>query len=150
MKKKTSIIIGLTVISIILLVVILFIFSIQNSKDCDQFVIDTYEIASGIDIPKLTDADCLFDDKVNTRIGIYTIDKQSTNLENYIKKNGFSKIDIENKNTLWSIAFLIKNDVSLPDSSGILYQLSGERKSDKWQCILDTKSGKMWFEIKWN
>lgn len=147
MKKKALIITSIS-ISIIVIFVFLFVyFTIRNSKDCSQLVIDTYELASGIDIPKQTNSECYYDENDHIRVGIYSIN--NIEISNFINKYRLVKIDFNTKNILWSYNYLLKNNAVLPDSSGNLFRVTGDNKRNKWQCLIDINTGKMWFEIKW-
>lgn len=69
-----SVLLIFMIVSIISILILSAFSSIINGKNCDQFVIDSYEYISGIDIPKQTTAKCFYHEKVGIRLGIYTID----------------------------------------------------------------------------
>lgn len=146
MKKKTFIIIAAAIPVLILLVLLFFFFTIKKSKGCNQFVIDTYELASGIDIPKQINSQCYYDEDEQIRAGIYSI----RDIDNFVISNGFSEIEYDETNMLWSADFLLEKNVIVPIPTNTLYYITGNKKGNLWQCILDGNTGKMWFEIKWN
>lgn len=47
--------------------------TMSNSIDCNQFVIDGYELHSGINIPEVAFINCYHDEAVNTRISVYQL-----------------------------------------------------------------------------
>jgi len=145
MKRKTLILIIASFAVVIVLISILISLTIKNSKDCDQFVIDTFELTSGIDIPKQTDSKCYYDSNAQIRVGIYSIN----NISDFINANGLQKIDKQENKTLWSNDLLVENVAVIPDSTADLFGLAGNHNGDLWQCFVDTKTGNMWFEIKW-
>jgi hypothetical protein len=146
MKKKAILFASSFITIMVLMIFLFFFFTIKNSKGCDQFVIDTYEIATGINIPKQIDTECYYDKKTNTRIGIYRINK----IDEFITKNGFLKLDNNKNLQLWTIDFLLEDKkIETPGSFDDLYGLTGSHKGDLWQCIIDRNTGKMWIEIKW-
>lgn len=145
MKKKTSIILTISFISLITLVILFFYLSINNSKDCSQLVIDTYELASGIDIPKQTNSQCYYNENEQIRVGIYSV----SNIDDFIFTNGLERIDYKENIILWSTDFLLENNAITPINTNNLFLVTGEKKGNKWQCLLDKNTGKMWFEIKW-
>jgi len=145
MKTKTSIVISCFSIGIVLVGVLSF-FTIKNSKNCDQFVVDTNEIISGINIPKQAQKQCFYDRKQRTRVGVYTI----KNTEGFITKYGFKELELNNHGrVLWSHNFLLNKNVDLPASANHIFCKQGVDKGDEWQCLVDAKTGTMWFEIKW-
>jgi hypothetical protein len=146
MKKRTLIIIATTITVLILLVFFFFFFTIKNSKGCNQLVIDTYELASGIDIPKQTNSQCYYNEDEQIRVSIYSI----SDIENFINANGFTELEYDENRILWSTEFLLEKNAIVPTSTNSLYLVTGKKKGNLWQCILDGNTGKMWFEIKWN
>ena len=149
MSIKTIIIIGSTIVFILFSIVLFFYLSITYSKDCDQFVIDSYELASGIDIPEISNARCFFNEDTNIRISIYTIDTNQTNLNSFLQQYNFVKTDSAIENTMWSSSFLKMNNVALKDSLKDLYLAGGVDDGSIWQCLLDKKTATMLFEIEW-
>lgn len=143
--KKTKLIVISIISTIILVLVLLSFLTIKKSKSCDQFVIDTYELISGINIPKQTNSKCFYDEKDHIRVGIYTI----RNSDDFINQYEFEKVNKDNAKHLWSQNLLIENNAIIPDSTSDLFQRHGGDSGDKWQCIVDMNSGKMWFEVKW-
>ncbi len=144
MRNKKFLFLGIVLI-IVLVIGILSFFTLKNSKSCAQFVIDTNELISGIDIPKQTKSQCFYNEEENIRIGIYKID----NTNEFISKYGFEKLNTYNDTLLWSQNILIEKNALLPVSTHMLFQKSGEKNGNKWQCVIDINSGTMWFEIKW-
>jgi len=144
MKNKQSIILS-TLIVMILSVGLVSCLDIRNYKDCDRFVIDSYEIMSGIDIPKQTNSKCHYDEKNHIRIGIYTI-KQT---HDFIEKYGLKELTADHDNLLWAQEFLVAQEAMVPVAANKLFKKQGDGEEYKWQCLLDRDSGKMWLEVQW-
>ena len=45
--------------------------NIRNPKGCKQFVIDSYEVLTGINIPKVEGIDCVHDEGLGMRMATY-------------------------------------------------------------------------------
>lgn len=132
-----------------LLVVSFSMMTFRNSKDCSQLVIDTNEVASGINIPSLLEADCHFWEESQIRTGIYVIDTMRVDLENYIVNNQLSAVAQNAVPVLWIRDFLENEGVVRPQERDELYFSEGVNEGNRWQCILDKKTGRLWFEIQW-
>ena len=92
----------LITIGIILLLMLGFktlVKSIYKSKDCEMYNIDNIELRTGIDIPKVLDVNCEFNDSTNTKVAVFTLDTSRFNLSEYIIRNKFEKVDSIFKNT---------------------------------------------------
>lgn len=99
MKNKKIIFLAVASIAIFLFVLFILL-SFKNSKNCNQLVIDTYEIVSGIDIPKQTTAECFYVEEERIRLGIYSV----SNPQNFIDNYDFKKLEDRNE-YLWSQNF---------------------------------------------
>lgn len=66
---------------------------IYNKKDCLEFNIDHIEVRTGINIPKVTFADCEMNEKQTNRKATYIIDKTQVDLNTWLTKNKFQKTD---------------------------------------------------------
>lgn len=119
--------------------------TIRNSKDCGQLVIDTYELMSGIDIPKQVNSQCHFIEEANTRVGIYSI----SNTQEFIERFEFKEYTTKGNQYLWSQDALLKDGAAVPNSTSGLFVKEGQNNRSKWQCLLDENSGHMWFEVAW-
>ncbi|KAA3631168.1 MAG: hypothetical protein DWQ02_16725 [Bacteroidetes bacterium] len=146
-KKFPFVLVGLIVGS--LLVVSFSMMTFRNSKDCSQLVIDTYEMASGIDIPKLLDADCHYLEEERIRVGIYVIDTEAVNLQQYIESNELSPFSQEETPEMWSSGFLEDLQELLPRQESTLFHAHGNNHRSRWQCVLEKETGRLWFEIQW-
>jgi hypothetical protein len=124
-------------------------FSVKNSKNCDKFVIDTYESASHINIPEVTFSDCFYFETEKLRTGIYDIDTKITDLDTYIKEFDLQATTFQAKGQLWTSPFLENRDAPLPSAEGNFFFKEGETKKSVWQCLLDKNTGRMWFQIRW-
>ena len=130
---------------IIILPGFLLIQTIRNSKSCGQFVIDSYEILSGIDIPKQSNSQCFYIEEERLRLGVYTLNSPREFIVNYQLK----ELDGNIKKPLWSQNFLMQESVIFPENTNALFHIGGVKKGNKWQCIVEQNSGRMWMEAKW-
>lgn len=142
-----------SILSYVAIVVVFFVaysyFSVRNSKNCDKFVIDTYESASHINIPEVTFSDCYYFEKERLRTGIYDIDTTATDLDAYIKEFNLQASTFQAKGQLWTSPFLENREAPLPSKEGNFFYNEGETKKSAWQCVLDKNTGRLWFQIRW-
>lgn len=146
-KKFPFVLVGLIIGS--LLVVSFSMMTFRNSKDCSQLVIDTYELASGINIPKLQEADCHYLKDERIRVGIYVIDTEAVNLQEYIESNDLDLFDQSQELKLWSAGYLQDAPDLLSPEEGALFFAQGSNHRSRWQCVLEKETGRLWFEIQW-
>jgi len=140
-----------TYVAIVVLVFFVYsYFSVRNSKNCDKFVIDTYESMSYIDIPKITFSDCFYFEKERIRTGVYDIDTTITDLDAYIKEFNLQASSFQAKGQLWSSPFLENREAPLPGEEGNFFFKAGDTKKGAWQCLLDKNTGRLWFQIHWS
>lgn len=139
MKKKEKI----TVVSLSLLIVaipILFIYlTFTNSTDCSQLVIDTYELHSGINIPKVEFVNCYFDADLNTRISVY-------NLKGVVDKANFKLVSFSSVNQLQGLNLLSTEE--RPQQADI-WLASGKRWGTQWTYAFDDKTNRLWAELNY-
>jgi hypothetical protein len=139
MKKKS-----LKVYTIALFVItapVLFIYlTFSNSIDCSQMVIDTYEIHSGINIPKVDFVNCYYDENANTRISVY-------DLVGKISMNKFELVNASTQTELLQGQFLLAENEQPKAST--LYIASGEKRGTKWTYLVDTSSKRLWAELNY-
>lgn len=117
--------------------------TIKGSKDCDQLVIDTAELYSGIDIPKVDYINCYFNETQNTRVSIYTL-RDLISIDKFISKNQFDGIDIKDLNLLEEVD---KNELPVETR---LYATSGKSFGNEWQYIVEKESRRLWVVLKYN
>lgn len=118
---------------------------IKKAKDCDQFVIDSYEVLTGIDIPKQTGSQCFYKEDERLRLGVYRVRTP----QDFIASHPFQALDTDLTKPLWSHDFLGDGQAPLPKVENALYQVQGEKAGNTWQCIVEKHTGNMWFEVKW-
>jgi hypothetical protein len=131
---------------LILIVAAPFIFTaltVVNSKDCTQIVIDTYEIHSGIDIPKIESINCYFDDKRDIRLSIYSF-KGIIYLDKYLHDHKFEPVNL--KELIFPFP-LSREEMPKEDK---LYAVSGTKWGREWRYIVERESNRLWVEIKYN
>ncbi|WP_339793901.1 hypothetical protein [uncultured Imperialibacter sp.] len=138
MKKKWKIV-GLTALAVLLSPILLLYLSVYNSRDCSQFVIDSYELHSGIDIPKVTFVNCYYDESTGTRISVYK-------LTSAINLQEFKQVTSRD-----NISRLLQGETLLPTydkpPTASLYVASGEKWGAKWTYLVDAQSKKLWAEL---
>lgn len=146
MKNKRTLFISILAITLLFIGFSSFLtLSIKNATSCDEFVIDNYEMISGIDIPKQTHSQCFYHEKKRLRIGMYSISSP----DEFIEAHGLQKLATDRDMPLWSQDFLRNKKVPLPEPSQSLFQVQGESEGNVWQCMVEKPSGNMWFEVKW-
>jgi hypothetical protein len=141
MKKK--IIIGLLLLFIVAAPVTFIGLTVVNSKDCTQIVIDTYEIHSGIDIPKVESINCYFDDQRKVRLSIYSF-KGLVYFDRYLSKYKFEPVNSK------ELTFPIALSAEEKPVEAKLYAVSGKRWGREWRYIVEKECYRLWAEIKYN
>ena len=91
--SKTFKIIGLLMFMVILFMggCKLLVREIFNSKDCERFNIDNIEVRTGVNIPKVSDCNCVVDG--NTKTSSFIIDVNQVDVNEYSRKHHFEKAD---------------------------------------------------------
>jgi len=137
MKKLVIITSALLLITII---PILFVYqTFSESYDCDQLVIDTYELHSRINIPEVEYVNCYFDKELNTRISVY-------DLKNAMDLDRFKLVESSFADHLVGSSLLANEEQ--PKESNI-YLLSGERFGTTWTYAVDQESNRLWAELNY-
>lgn len=120
---------SLKIIGIIALSVILFfsgckllIRDIFNRQECERFNIDNIEVRTGINIPKVSDCDCQV--KGNTKTSNFIIDTDHVDLEEYVVKQHFIKMDS-------------------------LYRLSDKSEHSNWTASLNLETAELRFTLQY-
>ena len=99
---------------------------------------------TGLNIPPQLEADCYFDERRSLRVGLYQLE----NPENYIRENGFMRMEeIALGDLFWSIELLNSNQEEFPNEERDWYALRGIKRGHQWQCIIERTSGRMWMEV---
>ena len=115
-------------------------FSFANSKDCSQLVIDTYEIHSGINIPKVDFINCHYDEDQNVRISVYTLRNESE-----ISLSSFTTTDlVPGINALSGSSLL---EFAERPVSQNLHIASGEKWGRTWTYIYEAETRRLWAEL---
>ena len=129
----------LSIIAVFVLIIgILYFFSYQSSKksvDCSQFVIDSYEVHSGIDIPKVDFINCYYDKSKGVRISIYRLLKP-------INTAKFRTVDLHEALSVLQGKELL-NEAETPNSENLLVA-AGEKYGRKWVYLFDSSSSTLW------
>lgn len=106
----------------------------KNVDDCQSFVIDSYEVHSGIDIPNIEVINCYYDEDKGVRTSIYLL-KEPLKTENFVTVDSFTLVGDE-----------MLNLAEKPNSESLLLQ--GERWGKKWTYLLEPKSNRLWVELE--
>jgi|GEM_PF-1751926 len=122
-----------------------FLSSFINSKGCNQFVIDSYEIRSGIDIPKVDFFSCYYNEEKDVRLSVW---KLKGDVDGYLRKHhshshAFTPIGIDD------LRFDLPLAQSEKPASKQLYISKGSRWGNTWQYVVEKESGKLWIEMKY-
>lgn len=137
MKKR--IIIRSLILLVIAIPVVLIYLTFSNSTNCNQFVIDTYEIHSNIDIPQVEVVNCYFNEELNTRISVY-------DLKGFIDLNDFQTVNCSSTDILRGMALLTEEERPLGSN---LYLASGESWGTKWTYAIDQETNRLYAELNY-
>lgn len=133
------------------LLLIVLLSSCIGDGSCEAFNIDSFELTSGIDIPKVSDVECYSNDSL--RISVFYLDTQNRRfLKRYKTTKGY--IEKYNMDALGTPAVLPLRANSLltspPDLSGAqLYAMEGHsRKGRYWKCLVAEEKNILIAEIE--
>ncbi|WP_298903263.1 hypothetical protein [uncultured Psychroserpens sp.] len=82
---------------------------IYNTQSCQLYNIDSIELRTGVNIPKITSTDCTCEN--NRKISKFKIDTDKVDLDDYISKNDFTQVDNlyikenDTKNSTYKVIF---------------------------------------------
>lgn len=145
MRKLVKILIVL----VIIISVLAFLFFglaklIYHYKTCDRFVIDHIETRTGFNIPsiKKREITCIYSTKTNLKYASYVINTSKVNLDKYIDVHNLQKLDSIDLQTY----VLLKDSVKGTQ----LYGKQNTPDSHHWEGILNKKTAKLSFGIKYN
>ena len=105
----------------------------KNADGCDSFVIDSYEVHSGIDIPNVEVINCYYDEEKGVRTSIYFL-KEPLNTEQFSQTNSFELVGED-----------LFKEGEKPNINLLLAK--GERWDRKWTYLPDAKSNRLWVEL---
>lgn len=123
-----------------------FIRAIYNQRTCEWANIDNIEMHTQIDIPKIKTCSCNYNAKKNTKMAQFDLEKNDIVFKKYIKKNNFQKL--KSTATISKDSFKTENGKAFQNTSS-LYFTKGTYKTETWQILLDTTSGKLWILINY-
>tara|TARA_B110000467_G_C18104731_1_gene359128 strand:- start:226 stop:642 length:417 start_codon:yes stop_codon:yes gene_type:complete len=110
-------------------------FQAKKTQDCDSFVIDSYEVHSGINILEIETINCYYDSENEIRTAIYFL-KKPLNTENFSKADtSFTLL----RNSLLTVE-------EKPTEELLIAQ--GNRWGRNWTYVLEPKSSRLWVEIE--
>lgn len=110
----------------------------KNSNDCDQLVIDTYELHSDINIPDVQYVNCYFNKELDTRISVYDV-------EGAIDLKKFELVEADEAK-LRGINMLGEGE--RPHNEQI-YIASGKRFGTEWTYVYDSDTKRLWAELSY-
>lgn len=137
-------ILGVVLVSILVLIGLtigFIVLTISNSKDCDQLVIDTYEIHSNIDIPDVDFINCYYNEEEEVRISIY---KLNADVNYYIRKYEFKPILFPADSCLKGFNMLAQEERPIHDE---LFFLKGQKWGRSWNYLVERETGRLWTEL---
>lgn len=97
---------------------------IYNRCDCERFNIDNIELRTGINIPKIKNVYCSYNENTKTKNSSFIIDTEKVDLDDYILKNKLAKSKLSE-----------------------LYIKSNDTESHSYKGVLDKNTGKLAIEI---
>ena len=136
-----------TFAAVVLVVVVVFFLSTTRNEGCEQYVIDSYESISGIDIPQVLESHCFYNEEANIRTGVYVIDNSTIKIDSYISNHELIPVEPQDEKVLWNYDMLVNNAANVPEPNKTLYALNGQSDDSQWQCFVDRTTGTMWFEM---
>ena len=113
--------------------------SIVNSNGCNQIVIDTNELHSGIDIPDVDFINCYFDEQKKIRVSIYKLKLNQFYLEAYVRK--FKLIDRMSPSRITQL------EIKERPTADKLYEIGGTKWGNEWKYVVEPGTGILWVEI---
>ncbi len=117
-----------------------FIFlSAKNSRGCNQMVIDSYEVRSGIDIPEVKPVSCYYDAESNMRVSVYELQVPA---RQFISRG---KLTANVSSNLLQSSHLLGAG-ELP-GEGQLHARTGMKWSDRWQFVVEEETNRLWAEV---
>ncbi len=112
-------------------------YAAENSQDCSQFVIDSYEVHSGVDIPKVNAINCYYDMRNKVRLSVYLLDTQ---IDTYLQRHKFVRNPARLDQLINMYALLDESELPV---SAQLYTING----GTWKYVVERETGKMWVEM---
>jgi len=149
MKKKVAIIALVSLFTVCVFTFLgftAFVSSIRNQRTCEWANIDNIELHAHIDVPKVTKWDCNYDKANNIKKAAFTIDRNNFNLNEYIQTYNLKKLNSATE--LKYDRFLNLEKESLTSSD--LYYKKNPLGGERYDVLLDKKTGRLWVTIKYN
>ncbi len=117
---------------------------IYDSRSCDFGVIDNIELHTRTNIPKVSNTECDYDEALNAKKVIFTLDTSSYELSDYIKESNFIKATSKTVLPLHDILSFEK-DISQFENPDDLYY----KNDTHFSLILNAKLQKIWVYLKY-
>lgn len=115
--------------------------------NCD-YTIDSYEVLTGIDIPKLVRINCEYDSERQIKMTVFELEMENFDMDEYLKKYDFHPVDANYQVDFLGTDLLITNDSIFPPNEQLYIRKGRNTKRKKnYQYLIDIKTGKMWGEI---
>lgn len=138
---------GLAILGIVILIFRLGSFrlskTIYKTKDCEQFTIDHLELRTGVNLPKLLELNCNFDDQNDLKIHEIQIDTNEVDIPSYYQNYPYVEIDSLNPSYLFLDSTLV--NFKNPNLLGFKQTTSNHNS----EFILNSLNGKMWIAINY-
>ena len=117
--------------------------AIYRQRDCEWANIDNIEMHAEVNIPRITNWDCLYDPATNIKRAFFIIDTAKVDIARYIHDNGFKK---HTAATGFTLSGFLRNEHTPANLQylGELYYKDGRYERETWKLLLDRQSGKLW------
>lgn len=108
----------------------------NNMGSCDRFNIDSYELITGLDVPKVSHVNCFEDGKYRTTA--FTLDPRGLtessygDIEGYTDRFNFDR----NRQPVIMQDISIGRDMAAIANQGAVYFKEGESKSYIWRAVI--------------
>ena len=146
MKRISYVIIGLLVLTSLLM------FGFKNLKhtiyhtnSCERYNIDNIELRTGIDVPKVTEYDCRFDDSRRIKTSYFRFDEEKTDIDKYLSQYNFQKVENSKGFQILDTSKLYHDLTSDSD----LYAVKQEKSTHAWEILFDKSTAKIWIAIRY-
>lgn len=122
-----------------------FVNSIRSERTCEWANIDNVELHAHIDVPKVTESDCDYEQEKNTKRAFFVIDRNNFNAERYIQLNELKKL--HSTSELESGRFINLETSSLISSD--LYHKQSSSNGESYDVLFDKTAATLWVTIKY-
>ncbi|MEL6671773.1 MAG: hypothetical protein AAFR61_06260 [Bacteroidota bacterium] len=119
---------------------------LPSCENCEM-TIDSYEVHTNIDIPKVTRAECYYEDENGVKITIFDLNERLVDIPAWASRYEFKRMDSTYQPHLEGLGMLAEADQHFPAYPHLLRRF-GEDEEREWEYFMDKRDGKIWAEIR--